>query len=99
MAIKDTSHELKEGAIARAQRKALELGEECLTTAKHEAEQMIEGLGRQPRLAERLCIEHVAILDVRARTLRSWGMHREADAVTQPLMKSLSELDKMRVHS
>jgi hypothetical protein len=86
----------KEGAIARAQSKARALGEECLAVAKREAEQVILDLGRQPGLAERRCIEHVAILDVRVRTLRAWNMDREADDATKLLLKSLGELNRMR---
>jgi hypothetical protein len=85
-----------EGPIARARRRTRELGEGGLALAKCEAEPVIQSLGREPSGPERILIEQIAILDVRTRTLRAWGRHTEADAVTLILMKSLGELHKMR---
>jgi len=56
----------------------------------------MQSLAHEPSGAERVLIEHTAILDVRVRALRAWGQHTEADAVTVILMKSLGELHKMR---
>jgi hypothetical protein len=88
-----------EGTIARGRRRTRELGEEILATAKREAEGFLQRLAREPTGTDRILIEHVAILDVRARTLRAWGRQTEADAVTLILMKSLGELQKMQPRS
>ena len=55
----------------------------------------IQSLAHELSDAERVLIEHTAILDVRVRAL-SWGQHNEADAVTLILVKFLGELHKMR---
>ena len=88
-----------EGTIARDRRRARELGEEGLALAKCEAQRLIQCLGREPTVAERILIEHVATVDVRARTLRAWGRHKEADAVTLILSKLLNDFHKMRPRS
>jgi hypothetical protein len=88
-----------EGSIARARRRARELDEKCLVSAKREAERIIQRLGREPFDEERILIEHVAILDARTRTLRKWGKQKEADASTLILSKLLGDLRKMRTHS
>jgi hypothetical protein len=88
-----------DGQIARAERKARELGEEGLETAERQAEQFIQTLRYEPTGAERKLIEHIAILDVRTRALRRWGKQKEADAVTLILSKLLGELHKMRPRS
>jgi len=94
-----SDRKVNEGPIARARRRARELGEDGLALAKCEADQIIQGLGREPDFAERRCIEHFAILDVRVRTLRAWNLHEAADDATSLLMKALGELKRIRSHS
>jgi hypothetical protein len=87
----------EEGPIARSRRRARELDEESLASAKRGAEQLIRRLGREPFDEERILIEHVAILDARTQSLRKWGKHKEADASTLILSRLLVDLRKMRV--
>lgn len=51
--------------------------------AKHEAEQFIQCLAREPTGPERILIEHIVILDVRIRTLRASGRQAEAGLDTK----------------
>jgi hypothetical protein len=83
-----------EGPIARARRRAFELGEGCLILAKTEAEQLAQELGRKPSFAEKCLFEHVAYLTVRIRTLRRWGQTREADDATRLLATLLRGFEK-----
>jgi hypothetical protein len=83
-----------EEPIARALRRARELGEECLALAKLEVERLTQNLGRTPSFAERVLLEHVAYLTVRIRALRSWGRHREADDATRLLATLLKNFEK-----
>jgi hypothetical protein len=76
---------LDEGPIARARRRAFELGEGCLALVKMEAEQLAQDLGRQPSFAEKRLIEQVAYLNVRIGKLRVWGRVGEADKATRLL--------------
>jgi hypothetical protein len=92
MTVKITKRQGNDGSIARAERRARELGEEGLALAMREAEEIILSLDYRPGLAERRCIEHVTILDVRVRALRSWNAHKEADKATLLLMTALREL-------
>jgi hypothetical protein len=83
-----------EGPIARARRRAFELGEGCLILAKTEAEQLAQELGRKPSFAEKCLFEHVGYLTVRIRTLRRWEQTREADEATRLLATLLRAFEK-----
>jgi hypothetical protein len=91
----DTSS--NEGPIARARRRTRELGEEGLALAKREAEQLFQDLGRKPSGTERILLEQVVTLNVRARTLRAWGRANEADGVARLLISAISVLHKFGI--
>jgi hypothetical protein len=83
-----------EGPIARARRRAFELGEGCLALAKLEAEQLAQDLDRKPSFAEKLLLEQIAYFRVRVQKLRAWGRAREAEDTTKLLATILIAFEK-----
>jgi hypothetical protein len=89
-----TTENSDEGPIARARRRAFELGEGCVSLAKSEAGQLASDLGRKPSFAEKLLLEQIAYLSVRVRRLRAWGRAREAEDTTKLLATILIAFEK-----
>jgi hypothetical protein len=83
-----------EGKIARDLRRGRELGEECLDSAKIEAERLVRSLGRALSFAEEALLDEVAYLRVRSKILRKWGLHSEADKATRLLDTLVKNFDK-----